>query len=158
MKSIIVYYSMEGNTKYVAEKIAEETGADLLQLESEKAYPTGAATKYIFGGRSAIMGDKPALKKYQVNLDSYEQVIFGTPVWASTFVPPLRSFIQQENLQGKKIALFACSAGGNAAKCFAKLKQELQIENEVPELSLQDPKKQKTQENDSKINEFCSKL
>ena len=149
---------MEGNTKYVAEKIAEKTVADLLQLEPEKAYPTGAATKFIFGGRSAIMGDKPELKKYQLNLDSYDQVIFGTPVWASTFVPPLRTFIRQENLQGKKIALFACSAGGNAGKCFAKLKQELHIENEIPELSLQDPKKQKTQENESEIAVFCSKL
>ena len=45
MKILIVYYSLEGNTKYVAEKIAEQTGADLLCLEPEKAYPTGKVTK-----------------------------------------------------------------------------------------------------------------
>ena len=32
MKTLIVYYSHEGNTDFVAKKIAEKTGADLLKL------------------------------------------------------------------------------------------------------------------------------
>ena len=32
MKTLIVYYSMEGNTEYTAEKIASEFGAETLRI------------------------------------------------------------------------------------------------------------------------------
>lgn len=160
MKSLVVYYSLEGNTKYVAEEIAKQTGADILSLEPKKSYPTGATTKYIFGGRSAIMGDCPELKPYHIQLEEYNQIIFGTPVWASTFTPPLRTFIKQENLAGKKIAIFACSAGGKAEKCMEKLEKELSIERtaNIPKLSLIEPDKNRTEENQKKISAFCKAL
>jgi hypothetical protein len=40
MKTLIVYYSMEGNTEYAAEKIASELGVETLRIEPLKAYPT----------------------------------------------------------------------------------------------------------------------
>ena len=36
MKTLIVYYSMGGNTEYAAKRIARQTDADLLRLEPEK--------------------------------------------------------------------------------------------------------------------------
>ena len=39
MKTAIVYYSMSGNTKYAADKIAEKIEADIIRIEPEKAYP-----------------------------------------------------------------------------------------------------------------------
>ena len=87
MKILIVYYSLEGNTKYVAEKIAEQTVAEVLRLEPEKAYPAGKVTKYLWGGRSAVMGDAPKLMSYEAELSDYEMIVFGTPVWASPLCP-----------------------------------------------------------------------
>ena len=50
MKSIVIYYSLDGNTKYAAGKIADRLGADLIQLIPAKEYPTGKISKYFWGG------------------------------------------------------------------------------------------------------------
>ena len=47
MKTAIVYYSMSGNTKYAADKIAEKIEADIIRIEPEKAYPDKGAKKFI---------------------------------------------------------------------------------------------------------------
>ena len=67
MKTLMVYYSLEGNTKYVAEMIKEYTGADILPLIPAKEYPKGNVTKYIWGGKSAVFGDKPKFLPYKIH-------------------------------------------------------------------------------------------
>ena len=61
MKTIIVYYSLEGNTEYVAQTIANQLDADLLRIEPAKSYPTGGFRKFFWGGKSAVMGETPEL-------------------------------------------------------------------------------------------------
>ena len=64
MQTLIVYYSLEGNTAQTAQEIATELGADLLQLEPVKAYPTGKVSKFVWGGKSVVFSEKPKLKDY----------------------------------------------------------------------------------------------
>ena len=47
MKTAIVYYSMHGNIRYVAKKVADELGADLIELVPKKAYPDKGMIKFI---------------------------------------------------------------------------------------------------------------
>ncbi|MCH5304733.1 MAG: flavodoxin family protein, partial [Ruminococcus sp.] len=61
MKTAIVYYSMSGNTEFIAKKIADKISADLIKIEPEKAYPSKGLRKFIWGGKSAFMGDTPKL-------------------------------------------------------------------------------------------------
>jgi len=158
MKTIVVYYSLEGNTDFVAKKIASELNADLLRLYPKKVYPKKGFSKYFWGGKSAVMGESPELEPYSFNAQTYDLVIFGTPVWAGTFAPPLRTFINENSLEGKKIAAFACQAGEGNPKKFAKLKKALSIENFEAELALINPKKRQSDSNEKKIKEFCQKL
>lgn len=59
------------------------------------------------------MGEAPALQPYEFNIDVYDRIIFGTSVWASTFAPPLRTFIYENpDVKDKKIAVFTCFSGG----------------------------------------------
>ena len=162
MKTLLVYYSLEGNSKYVAEKIKEyeEEEVTLLELNPVKKYPTGAVSKFFWGGKSAVMGEKPELEDYSVNLDEYERVIFGFPVWASRFAPPLKTFVDEnrDELKNKKIAAFACYAGSGADKALCKLREELGIDEFEYEMSLINPGNKKTNENELKIKGFCEKL
>ena len=84
---------MSGNTQYAAEKIAEATGADVLRIAPDKAYPDKGAKKFLWGGKSAVFGDKPKLLPYEFKAEEYDLVILGTPVWASNITPPLRTFV-----------------------------------------------------------------
>ena len=160
MKAIIVYYSMSGNVKQTAERIAAATGADLLALHPVKAYPDKGAKKYLWGGKSAVMGEKPKLQPYLFNAERYDTVILGSPVWASNITPPLRTFLAEhgEELEGKRIAAFLCSMGGGDAKAFAKLKKALGVEELAAELPLIQPKEKPGDEVDSRISVFCRAL
>ncbi len=163
MKTAIVYYSMSGNTKYAADKIAAEiksaSEVDVIRIEPEKAYPDKGAKKFFWGGKSAVMGERPALQPYEFDIEKYDRIIFGTPVWASTFAPPLRTFISEnQDVKAKKIAVFACFSGGGAQKAIDKLKKFIGVEKLEAELVLIDPKDRAKEEDDAKIAEFCSML
>lgn len=163
MKTAIVYYSMSGNTKYVADKIVDGIKAsgevDIIRIEPKKAYPAKGAKKFFWGGKSAVMGEEPALQPYEFNVEKYDRIIFGTPVWASTFVPPLRTFINENpEVKDKKIAVFICFSGGGADKAIDKMKKYIGIEKFETELILTDPKDNVKEEDNVKIAEFCSAL
>lgn len=160
MKKAIVYYSMSGNTDYVANYISKKTDADLIRIEPKKEYPNKGLKKFLWGGKSAVMGETPELEEYEFDSDKYDYIIFGTPVWASSFTPPIRTFIKEnkDKLQGKKFAVFICYMGGGAEKAIEKLKQFLEISSLEAELILIDPKDRKTDNKDKQIEEFCNKI
>ena len=158
MKTLIVYYSLEGNTKWAAETLAEKLGADTLRLVPVAAYPDKGFKKFLFGGKSAVMKETPELEPYEVDITQYGRVVLATPVWAGTLAPPLRTFIQKEDLTGKRLALVASSMGGSPGRTFDNLKALLGVTEDVPTLSLKDPKSHPSPANDAALATFCEKL
>lgn len=163
MKTAIVYYSMSGNTKYAADKIFNELKSsgevDVIRIEPEKSYPDKGAKKFLWGGKSAVMGESPKLSYYEFDCDKYDRIIIGFPVWASTFAPPIRTFIKENPCVGqKKIAIFTCFSGGGADKAIAKLKKFIGVQKTEAELILTDPKDIFKEEDLEKIKAFCSSL
>lgn len=154
MKAIAVYFSLDGNAHDTAKKIAGLIGADLLRLEPVKAYPKGKS-KYFFGGMGAVFGAKPKLVPYRFCADDYDLLIIGTPIWAGNFTPPIKTFLREQNLSNKKVALYTCSLGGGSDKCFTKLKKELKDCTVITTLELIEPLGNPQKENDRKIVEFC---
>lgn len=122
MKVKIIYFSLDGNTKLIAERIKQAIGADIVQLETAKPFPQNGFNKFLIGGKSTLFGETPALKEYDENLD-YDLIILGTPVWAGTVAPPLRTFLSKADLKGKKTALFVCSGSASAEKSAALVKK-----------------------------------
>lgn len=158
MKTLIVYYSLEGNTRWAAEQIAGRLGAETLRLTPKAAYPDKGFKKFLFGGKSAVMKEMPELEPYDVDITQYDRVVLATPVWAGTMAPPLRTFIQREDLRGKKLALVASSMGGSPGKTFAHMKALLGVSEDIPALSLKDPKSHPSQANEDALAAFCDKL
>ena len=159
MTTAIVYYSMSGNTKYAADKIAEKIQADMIRIDPVKAYPDQGARKFIWGGKSAVMGEKPALQPYEFSVEKYDSIILGTPVWASNFAPPIRTFIKENpGIHEKKLAVFTCFSGGGSDKAIEKLKKCIGVERFEAELILVDPKENVKAEDNEQIGAFCQKL
>lgn len=158
MRTVVIYYSMLGNTDYAAKKIAPVLNADIIRIEPEKAYPDKGFKKFFWGGKSAVMGDTPALLPYTFDAEKYDRIIFGTPIWAGTFAPPIKTFITEnkDKIKGKRISLLACSSGGGADKAIEKIKKLIEIDKIEATLHLIDPKDRPKEENDRKIEEFCS--
>lgn len=141
MKTLVVFYSLEGNTRFLADIIANELEADVLELQPEKEIPKEGFKKYIWGGKSVFFKEKPRLLNHIPNLNEYETLFVGTPIWASSYAPPLATFLTENILQNKKIGLFACHMGGGADKCFSKLSQLLQDNTIIGTIDFTEPLK-----------------
>lgn len=55
MKTLIIYYSLEGSCRFTAERIAEALGADLLELKPLRSIKGERASKYFWGGRKVAL-------------------------------------------------------------------------------------------------------
>ena len=157
MKTIIVYYSLEGNTDHAARMLAKELDADLLRLETVTPYPTSGAKKFLLGGKDAMSGVKPELKPYAFDADAYDTVVIATPLWAWTYAPAIGTFLAENDVKGKKLALMVTSMGGQDGKCFDKLENQLGVKG-VPHLSLLEPMKRAKPENSEAIRRFAEQV
>lgn len=157
MSTLVVFFSFDGNTKFIAEKIAETINADIIELKTSKKYPTEGFLKYFWGGKSVIFGEKPKLINGSIDLNKYETVFIGTPVWAGSYTPPIKSFTRQYKLRDKRIALFASHGGNGAEKCFAKLKAALPGNRFIGEMAFLEPKKN-SEESSNKAVKWATDL
>ncbi|MBQ9926381.1 MAG: NAD(P)H-dependent oxidoreductase [Lachnospiraceae bacterium] len=158
MRTAIIYYSMSGNTEFAAEKIAKKLETDVIRIEPVKAYPDKGVKKFFWGGKSAVMGEEPELLPYDFQAEQYDTIIIGTPIWASSFAPPIKTFLSKNrNITDKKIAVFTCFSGGGADKAIEKMRKFIGVDAFLAELILVDPKDKENPENDVMIEEFCRK-
>jgi len=158
MSTLVIYYSLEGNTDLVAQKIAAVTGADLLRLNPKKEYPSGNVSKFFWGGKSVVFGEKPKLENYDISMEDYDTVIIGTPIWAGTYTPPIKTFLAENKVEGKNIYLFACHSGGATDKCFKKLKEELKKNSIIETADFLNPKENQGNHVDEQIKGFCKRI
>ena len=151
---------MSGNVKSVAESLKEKLDADLIEIKPVKAFPDSGFKKFFWGGKSAVMGEKPALEPYSFNAEEYDTVIIGSPVWASSFAPPIRTFLNdnKDMLVAKKLAAFFCQSGNGADKAEKKMCALLGIDSLSASLVLIDPLVKPTDENEAKINSFAESI
>lgn len=156
MKTLVVYYSLDGNTKFIAEAIASELGADILALRPKKEVPKNFL-KFIWGGRQVMLAKKPELESLDKPAGDYDLIILGTPVWVGTFAPPIRSFLAQSGLKGKKLALF-CTFGGNEGKTFTELRAGLEGNEILSQIGFHQPLKYDQAGDAAKAKEWAKGL
>lgn len=110
-KCIIVYYSMDGNTRQIAERIQAETGFPLIQLETAEPY-TGTDAEIVAQGQEEVnRGYQPPLKPLGVDLEAYDTFLVGTPTWWYTMSSPILSFLHLVDWRGKTLVPFQTHAG-----------------------------------------------
>ncbi len=139
MKTLVIFYSFEGNTRFIAQQLAKSLQADTMELQVAKKYPTKGLQKYLWGGKSVLLGEQPPLTNPMADLDAYQNIVLGSPVWAGSFAPPMHTFLQQHAFHGKNVALFACHGGGGAQKCFAKMRESIPNNTFVGDIAFLDP-------------------
>ena len=156
MKRLIVYYSLSGNTEEAAKKIAKELGADLLKLETVKAMPKSFAAQIMVGGGQVAFNHIPKLKPFDVDPDSYDEIILGSPIWNSKGVPAVNAFLKDEKAAAKVTSLFFLSGGGEVQKGLTAITKLLpNLKNTVSRL---DKKHEDSKSNDAKIAEFVKSI
>lgn len=157
MKKLIAYYSLDGNTRFIAEAIASAIDADVLVLKPKKEINPKSLLKHFWGGRQVIMKQKPELLPFDKNPQDYDLLFLGTPVWAFDYAPSLRSFFQNVILKDKKIALFCCH-GGMKGKTLENMKNALSGNKILGEIDFKEPLKGNREESVQKAKSWAKTL
>ena len=109
MKTLIVYYSLDGHTRLIADILAGSlngaSSVDVFELRPLRETQLNGFFKYFVGGMRAIFGVKPALQTPLPGAKAYDLICLGTPVWGGRFTPPVNTFISGTDLACKKSAL-----------------------------------------------------
>lgn len=155
LKKLVVYYSLDGNTRFAAQTLSEATGADLLELVPVKKMTRGGL-KFLWGGKQVIMKEKPKLLPLEKNPEDYDVIILGTPVWAGSYAPAIRTFLAENEIKNKKVALYACY-GGSAGKSLEKLRKEIPENEFLPEGGFAEPLKN-ADKGAEQVKEWAEKL
>lgn len=125
-KKLVAYFSAEGNTKRVAEMIAEAGKMDLYEIKPQTAYTKEDLNWMDKKSRSSVeMADKkirPEIKKDTLDVGEYEEILLGFPIWWYVAPTIVNTFLEAHDFSGKKILLFATSGGSG----FGNTVQELQ--------------------------------
>jgi flavodoxin len=154
MKSLVVYYSRTGNAKFVAETIAATVGADLEEIV-DLADRSGSKG-FLLAGKDATKGNTTKIAETQKHPQDYDLIVMGQPVWAFAPTPAIRTYIKQNDLSGKKVALFF-TQGWSRPQAIEKTKALMPNCEFVGVLSLVEPLSSK-EESEQKIIDWCSIL
>ncbi len=111
-----------GNTKLVADEIQRLTGSDEFEIVAEKSYdmPYDALTK--LAKEESQKGERPAFKGEVKNMDEYETLFIGGPIWWETFPQVMFTFFDKYDLNGKTIIPFSTHEGSGLGNIVNDLK------------------------------------
>lgn len=123
MKTLVVYYSLTGNTEIVAKEIAKELKADLRKVEDLKPY----RGKIIFltGSFAALFNKNGKIKPVDFSVKEYDRIFVGSPVWAGSPVPAVNTFLSNADFTGKEVVPFVTMGGNNPSKSIPKMSSKI---------------------------------
>lgn len=105
-KVLIAYFSYSGTTKNVANILSQKTGGDLFEIMPQDDY-----SNVYMESNSEIRGnERPALKETVENMEEYDIVFVGYPVWWHATPAPVNTFLESHDLTWKLIIPF-CTSG-----------------------------------------------
>ena len=124
-RTLVAYFSASGVTAKVAEVLADTIGADLFAIEPEVPYTKADLDWMDKTSRSTLeMNDptsRPAIARKRDNMDEYDTVFVGFPIWWYIAPTIINTFLESYDLTGKTIIPFATSGGSGMGKTNEKL-------------------------------------
>lgn len=127
MKTLIAYFSCYGTTEKFAKEIHDVIGGDLFPIEPELPYDQNPAHYEMLADYAKKERDKdlrPKIKKLP-NVDTYDYIFIGYPMWWYTYPQIIRTFIESVDLKGKTIIPFNTHEGSGDGGTYLELQQAL---------------------------------
>lgn len=111
-KVLVAYFSCTNTTKKVAEDIADLTSGTLFRIEPREVY-TSADLDYNSDCRANREQNNPStrpeIKSMPENIDKYDVVFLGYPIWWGKAPRVIFTFLESGNFKGKTIIPFCTS-------------------------------------------------
>ncbi|MCM1331624.1 MAG: cyclophilin-like fold protein [Bacteroides sp.] len=111
-----------GTTEVVARYIQTAVGGDLHLIETSNPYPTSFDDVRDQNHEEQADGTLPALKGRIENIDQYETVFIGYPVWAIDVPQAIKTFLSSYDLTGKTVVPFCTHDGYGAGRSYTTIR------------------------------------
>lgn len=121
MKICIIYHSETGNTRHVAQHIASACDGKLVEIADKTGY--NRVTGFLLRCKMAMAEEKALIEPASIDVSGYDQLVFGSPVWAFKPTPAIHAAIDAlKGCEGKKATAFCTHGGkpGQTAELFQK--------------------------------------
>ncbi len=126
-KVLVAYFSCTGTTERVAGTIAKATNGELYRITPEKEYTSADLNWTDKRSRSSMeMADeksRPAIKGERLNINDYDVIFIGFPIWWDLCPRAVNTFIEKYDLSGKNVVVFATSGGSSITNSARELKK-----------------------------------
>jgi flavodoxin len=121
-RTLVAYFSRSGNTRVVAGLIHRALGTDLVEILPALPYPEDYLVTVEQARQERDRGFEPVLEAKALNMDAYDIVYLGFPIWGETTPSVIRSFLKTHDLSGKSVIPFVTHGGyglGNSQSVLA---------------------------------------
>ena len=154
MKTLIAYFSLDGNTKWIAEKLHRKLPNTTLHAIELASQPIKSKwwRMMVYGFKTTFYKKMP-IKNSDLDMTNYDAIIIGVPVWAGQVPPPLKAFLQQYPLKGKKVVAF-CSMGGQKSQFFEKVQELAAVDKLAATFAMVEPLQNLNAANFKKVEDF----
>jgi flavodoxin len=122
-KILIAYFSWSGNTRTLAGEISRQTGGDLLEIIPAEPYPEDFDKTAERWHRERNADERPPIITVVENIDAYQTIFVGYPIWSSNLPAVVRTFLAQYDLSGKKVIPFCTHGGSGFGRSLDTLKR-----------------------------------
>lgn len=129
MKKIFIYFSETGNGDVVADYL-KDNGYEIRKVEAKKKLPKVMFFQMMVGGFQAATNKKPKLLDFDTNIDKYDEVVIGSPIWFDRLAAPTNTMLDIIDLSDKKVSFILYSGGGtniNGNKKINELFKDVKI-------------------------------
>ncbi|NLD86756.1 MAG: flavodoxin [Clostridiales bacterium] len=125
-KKLVAYFSASGVTEGVAKKLAKATGADIFEIKPVTKYTEEDLNWRNSESRSSVemknRDYRPPVSSKVGNMEDYSLIFVGFPIWWYVAPTIINTFLEDYNLSGKTIIIFATSGGSPMGKTIEELK------------------------------------
>lgn len=121
--TLVAYFSWSGNTRQVAELIAEATGGDLFEIATVNPYTDDYNELLEIAQQEQSEEARPELNAQVENWDSYDTVFLGYPNWWSDAPMAVYTFLESHDFTGKTLVPFNTSASGGFGRSLSGIEE-----------------------------------
>ena len=154
MKTLVVYYSRTGVTRTVAEALAKELQGDLEEIVDLKK--RSGALGWFGSAGDAMLKRRTGIGPAKKDPAGYDLVVIGTPIWAFTMTPAVRTYLTAHREALKRVAFFCTMGGSGGARAFRQMGK---IVGRAPVATLALIEKDvKANQHGERVTDFASRL
>ena len=122
-ENVTVGYITKGNTEVIAEYIKEFTDADLFKVERKIPYARDYDTCLKESKEEKEMNARPELKTELTNIDGYDTIYIGAPIYWGTMPQPMFTQLEKLNWEGKNVKVFTTHEGNGIGNVLNDVKK-----------------------------------